>query len=134
MKKEFSAGGIVFKGHQILLTKSTGQGFFQFPKGHIDEGETLEEAATREVKEEGGVEAKIIKKIGSTEYFRTWNKSTYFKNVTYYLMEYLSGDPNNHDWEVEEAFWIDSKEALEKLSFKEDQEILKKALELKNGQ
>ncbi|MBI2335051.1 NUDIX hydrolase, partial [Candidatus Daviesbacteria bacterium] len=64
MKREFSAGGIVFnKKGQVLLTKHSQNHHWSFPKGLIDPGQTPQEAAVREVKEEGGVEAKIVEKI-----------------------------------------------------------------------
>lgn len=134
MKREFSAGGIVFnKAGQVLLTKSSGKGYWQFPKGRIESGQTSKEAAVREVKEEGGVEAEIIEKVADSKYVYPdpQIKEMIFKVVTFYLMEYLSGDPQNHHWEVEEAGWYESEEALKKLSFSDQKKFLKQALEMR---
>src|SRR3972149_7908804 len=130
MKREFSAGGIVFndKG-QVLLTKNSQNKHWSFPKGLIDPGQTTKEAALREVKEEGGIEAEIIDKIGYSKYVYTFNNEKIFKIVTYFLMKYLSGDPKDHDWEVEEAGWYEPGDALKQLTFSQDKEHLKKALE-----
>ncbi|MBI3109572.1 NUDIX hydrolase [Candidatus Daviesbacteria bacterium] len=131
MKREFSAGGIVFnKAGQVLLTKHSRNHHWSFPKGLIDPGQTSEQAALREVKEEGGVEAKILDKVGYSKYVYTLNREKIFKIVTYFLMKYVSGSPEDHDWEMEEAGWYEVEEALKKLTFSQDKTLLKKALEM----
>lgn len=130
MKREFSAGGIVFKDNKVLLTKHSQNKHWSFPKGLIDPGQTSQEAAIREVKEEGGVEAEILGKVGYNKYVYTLNGEKIFKVVTYFLMKYISGDPKDHDWEVSEAGWYTQDEALKQLTFSQDKELLKKALEI----
>jgi 8-oxo-dGTP pyrophosphatase MutT (NUDIX family) len=133
MKREFSAGGIVFNSSgQVLLTQNSSNHYWGFPKGMIDKGESSKEAALREVKEEGGVEANIIQKVNDSKFIYTRNGEKVFKNVTYYLMEYLSGDPKDHDFEVSEAGFYHVSEALEKLSFKSDKDLLHQALMIKD--
>lgn len=136
--REFSAGGVVFKKTPtqtlflIIQPKDTDR--WQFPKGHLDEGESSKEASVREVKEEGGISAKIIQKLGIQRYFFSLKKDKIFKTVTFFLMEYLDGDPKNHDKEVEEALFLTFEEAFEKLTFKKDKETLSQAREvLKQG-
>ncbi len=130
MKREFSAGGIVFKNGQVLVTQHSQNKHWSFPKGLIDPGQTIEEAAVREVREEGGVVAEIIGKVGYNKYVYTFEEEKIFKVVTYFLMKYISGDPKDHDWEVSEAGWYSPEDALKQLSFSKDKELLKKALEL----
>ncbi len=130
MKREFSAGGIVFKNGQVLLTKHSQNKHWSFPKGLIDPGQTSQEAALREVKEEGGVEAEILDKVGYSKYVYTLNGEKIFKVVTYFLMKYKSGDPKDHDWEVEEADWYTPEEALKQLTFSQDKQLLRKSLEM----
>lgn len=135
MKRVFSAGGIVFNQQgQVLLTQNSSNKYWGFPKGtiNLEKKESMKAAATREVKEEGGVEAEIIDKIGDTKYIFTQpeTKEKFFKIVSYYAMKYISGDPKDHDWEVSEAGWFEPEEALKKLSFSGDKEMLKKALEI----
>ncbi|MBU1031903.1 NUDIX hydrolase [Patescibacteria group bacterium] len=131
MKREFSAGGIVFNNKgQVLVTQHSQNKHWSFPKGLIDSGQTPEEAALREVKEEGGVKAEIIDKIGYSKYIYSLNGEKIFKVVTYFLMKYISGDPKDHDWEVEEAGWYEPEDALKQLTFNQDKELLKKALEI----
>ncbi len=146
MKREFSAGGIVLRlvpiksglaqdkflknKVEVLLTKHSQNHHWSFPKGLIDAGQTTEEAAIREVKEEGGVDAEIIEKIGYSKYVYSFNGEKIFKVVTYFLMKYLSGDPADHDFEVEDIGWYEPKDALKQLSFSQDKVLLKKALDL----
>lgn len=132
MKREFSAGGIVFNSKgQVLVTQHSQNHHWSFPKGLLDHPEqTTEESALREVKEEGGVEAEILGKVGYSKYIYTFNNEKIFKVVTYFLMKYLSGDPKDHDWEVEEAGWYEPEAALKQLTFSQDKELLKKALDL----
>lgn len=133
MKREFSAGGIVFNNEdKVLITRHSQNHHWGFPKGWIEQGQTIEEAAIREVREEGGVEAEIIDKVGHTKYTYIWEREKVFKVVTYFLMKYISGDPKDHDWEMEDAGWFDVEEALKILSFSRDKSLLKKALEMKN--
>lgn len=117
----------------MLLTKHSQNKHWSFPKGLIDEGQTTEEAALREVREEGGVEADIIDKVGYSKYVYSFNGEKFFKVVTYFLMKYVSGDHKDHDFEVEESGWYSPDEALKQLSFSQDKELFKKALELRNG-
>lgn len=131
MKREFSAGGIVINSQgQVLLTKHSQNRYWGFPKGLIDPDQTGKEAALREVQEEGGVEAEILEKVGESKYIYTFNNERIFKIVTYFLMKYISGDPKDHDWEMEEAGWFEIEEASKTLSFSKDKELLKKALEI----
>ena len=131
MKREFSAGGIVFNDQgQVLVTQHSQNKHWSFPKGLIDPGQTSEQAAVREVKEEGGVEAEIVDKVGYSKYVYTLNNEKIFKVVTYFLMKYISGNIKDHDWEVSDIGWFSPEEALKELSFSQDKELLKKALEI----
>lgn len=132
MKKEFSAGGIVFNNkREVLITQHSSNKYWSFPKGNPNQGESMKETALREVREEGGVAAEIIGRVGQVNYIYTdpRDQEKTFKIATYYLMRYLSGNPQNHDWEVSQAKWVGFEEALKTLSFKNDQEMLEKAYE-----
>lgn len=138
MKRQFSAGGIVFNNqNQVLVTQHSQNKHWSFPKGHIDPGETSEEAALREVREEGGIVAEIISKVGYSKFIYTQDAPArpaggekIFKVVTYFLMKYISGDSKDHDLEVSEAGWYTVENALKQLSYSQDKILLKKALEL----
>lgn len=131
--REFSSGGVVFRNGKWLVTKTTVSLLFpkqvwRLPKGHIDGKESPEEAALREVKEEGGVEAKIVKKIETIKYFYTHPENgKIFKFVTFFLMEWVADLPEGFDSETSEIAWLSFDEAYKTLSFSGEKQILKKA-------
>ena len=136
MKREFSAGGIVLNNGKVLLIKNAAlrdpkKAYWGFPKGHINPGEKSSGAALREIKEETGIEAEIVKKLGDSRYVFTKGGEKVFKVVVYFLLKYISGEIKPQDLEVLEVKWIDPERALGLLSFKKDQEFLQKAMELK---
>ncbi|MDO8341399.1 MAG: NUDIX domain-containing protein [Candidatus Woesebacteria bacterium] len=134
--REFSSGGVVFKENKWLVTKSSisdlyPKAVWRLPKGWIDEGETLEETAIREVKEEGGVEAKILNKIETIKYFYSSpDKGKVLKFVTFFLMEWVKDFPEGFDGETSEIIWLPFEEAYKLLSFSGEKQILKKAQSL----
>lgn len=139
MKREFSAGGIVFNSlGQVLLINNSAlrdpkKSYWGFPKGHIEEGEKSEQAALREVEEETGIKAKVIKKLGDSRYIYTRDGEKIFKVVVMFLMEYLGGEIKPQVEEVLAVEWFTTKEALEKLSFSRDKDLLKQFPENKDG-
>ena len=98
-----------------------------FPKGLVDEGEDRKTTALREVNEEGGVQAKIVAELPPAEYFYKLEGETIKKKVFYFLMEYLSGDPEDHDWEMEAANWVPIEKVEDTLSFSSDKKIFQEA-------
>jgi len=136
MKFEHSAGGIVFKKEKdkilILVTQHSGHHGWVFPKGLIDEGEDKAATALREVREEGGVEAKIIQELPAVEYFYKFEGQTIKKKVTYFLMEYISGNIEDHDWEMEAAEWLPVDQVEDRLSYKTDKQVFSEAKKLLN--
>lgn len=154
--REFSSGGVVFKkekGEILWLVRKTSASelypkqYWMLPKGRIDDAESdlpgpmasgkikadeksLQTAALREVGEEAGVEAKIIKKIGTSMYsFTDPMVGKILKFVTFYLMEYIRDLPEGHDWETEEVRWLPFVEAKKLLSFGGEKQMLSKAKE-----
>lgn len=104
--------------------------------GPISSGEVkatekdLQTGALREVREEGGVIAKIIKKIETSKYFMTSTRGRVMKFVTFYLMEYVEDAPEGFCFETSETLWLSFDEAYKKLTFSNEKQILKKAFEL----
>ncbi len=143
VKLEVSAGGIVFKkskdNHQklniswLIVQHSQHKGWV-FPKGLVGDKnilESMKEAALREVEEEGGVKAKIINdRPIVTKYQYIWQGFLIKKTVYYFLMEYISGDPKNHDWEVSQAKFVSEEEVKKTLTYQSDKEAFQKALSL----
>ena len=128
MKREFSAGGIVLRAGEVAVVIPR-KGVVALPKGHPDGDETLEQAATREVREETGLVAEPRGKLGEVRYWYTFRGERVLKSVTFFLFDYVSGSVEDHDDEVESAEWIGLKEATERLSYKGEREMARKALD-----
>lgn len=134
--REYSAGGIVYKKQNdqllILLIRTSGttaqerDNVWTFPKGHINEGESDEIAAIREVREESGVNAKIIQNLGKSQYSFISHKQKIDKMVSWYIMEYISGSIDDHDDEVAEVKWLDINEVSAQLIYQLDKDNLEK--------
>lgn len=127
MNKVISAGGIVIRNNlnkQILLTIYTHIKGLGFPKGHVEEGESIEVAAIREVTEETGLtELRIVKKLGVYSKIATERDGTpVAKDIHMYLME---SDKLNFHQEAEEKYdWFDIDEAVSQMAVDEDRNFL----------
>ena len=148
MKFEFSAGGVVFRrktknkkqtNFEILLGQHSQHHGWVFPKGIIgdhpssDSGrakETQEDAALREVEEETGIVAKIVKPLKPATYWYNFEGEKIKKTVYYFLMEFVGGDTKNHDWEMEKVEWILKEEVENRLTYKSDREVWQEAKKL----
>jgi len=130
---QHSAGGVVLRGElpliEVLLIKPAGRDRWQLPKGGIDQGEAAEQAAVREVREEGGVEARIIASLEPIGFFYQMSGRRIRKTVDFFAMQYVSGSPNAHDSEVDEARWFSAEDAARALTFKTERQSLAAAIE-----
>jgi len=130
---EYSAGGVVYRhnGAQIdvALIYRTRHDDWSLPKGHIEAGESREQAALREIKEETGLEVRIVRPLGEAVYFfRKRGGDLVRKTVYHYLMEALTTELGKPNWEVTEARWVPIAEARGLLSYEKDRDIIGKAL------
>ena len=133
--ERISAGGVafrVFEGQtEIAIIRSARERRWQLPKGLIDPGETEEEAAIREVREEAGIICGLLGKIDSIEYWYVdrWGEEPVrvHKYVHFYLMKYASGSTVDHDHEVEEVRWAQIDDAVRQLAFTAEKTIVGKA-------
>jgi 8-oxo-dGTP diphosphatase len=134
MKFEFSAGGIVYKRKDgqtfILVAQHSQHHGWVFPKGLIDTGETKQQTAIREVKEETGISGKILKTLTPISYWYVFEGVKIKKTVYYFVMEYQSGDTEDHDFEMERVEWIPSDKVKERLSYKSDKKVWEEAEKL----
>jgi bis(5'-nucleosidyl)-tetraphosphatase len=144
MPIETSAGAIIFRRKPLVVATPRGkkevflflllhykEKHWDLPKGHIEKGETLEETTKREVKEETGISnIEILPKFKETiKYFFKWNDKNVMKFVTFFLAETKEKEVKLSDEHI--GFeWLEFEAALEKLTFKNAKEILKKANDL----
>lgn len=124
---QHSAGGIVLYRGNVLLIEARRTLRWQLPKGHLEHGETPQQAAVREIREETGAAVTVIEPAGEVEYrFRGPRGVWIFKHVDYYLCAFAhqasrSCDPR----EVERAEWHPWDRALELLAFANERELLR---------
>jgi 8-oxo-dGTP pyrophosphatase MutT (NUDIX family) len=119
----------------VALTKRRtlkGNEAWGLPKGGIEQGETNESAALREVREETGLEAEIVEPLPSITYWFAWppDRARYRKTVHWYLMRMTGGDPGAHDDEVEEVRFVAFPAAVRMASYGSEKKILRKAAEI----
>ena len=133
--EQTSAGGVAYRlageREEVALISVRPSGRWQLPKGIVDKGETPEQAALREVREEAGVETDLVAPIETIQYWyygdRRGERVRYRKQVHFYLLAYRAGDVRDHDREVQEARWFGFAEAARLLAFKSEREVLLKA-------
>jgi 8-oxo-dGTP pyrophosphatase MutT (NUDIX family) len=98
------------------------------PKGHLDRGETPEQAAAREVREETGVQAQLVDELGEIGYWYVRGGRRVAKRVRFFLFRFVSGDVVDHDEEVLEARWLEIERAREQLTYAGEREMVERAL------
>ena len=138
----FSAGGIVFRVTAPLASAETGvpmpqieialvgrvrEHIWTLPKGTPTPGETREQTALREVREETGLDTRIVGEAGAIEYTFTRRGVRYIKQVFHYLMLATGGSVAHHDHEYDEARWFPFADALRALTYENETEIVRRA-------
>jgi 8-oxo-dGTP pyrophosphatase MutT (NUDIX family) len=130
--QQHSAGGVVVKRAgtrvQVLLIKPRGRDRWQLPKGNIDTGESPDESAVREVREEGGVDAEILSPLEPVTFFYQMGGQKFVKTVEFYLMLFRSGSPADHDDEVDDARWFPAEQAVETITFNSERKVIEEAI------
>jgi len=138
IEAQFSAGGVAFRqrtggGMEVALIAVGEKLRWQLPKGTIEHGEAPEAAALREVREEAGVQTEIVELLDVVEYWYVGDsrgrRVRFHKKVHFYLMRYVAGDVADHDHEVREARWMPIDEAIERLAFKNERNVVVRAKE-----
>ena len=134
---QVSAGGVAFRitgtTIEVALISVGKDNRWQLPKGIVDPGESPEVTAVREVREEAGLQTELLDQLDKSEYWYVGNKSSqrvrFHKFVYFYLLRYSSGNIEDHDWEVNEARWVEINQAQQLLAFKSERLVVAKAAE-----
>ena len=132
-EREYSAGGVVVRdGHCIVIVPTRraadGSAVLALPKGHPEAGESAADAALREVREETGVRAGLVAKLGDVRYFYMREGRRIAKVVSFFLLDYIAGELDEHDHEVERAEWMELERAARELSYRGEREMAAAAL------
>ena len=149
--RAFSAGGVVFRLHadsaheekgtsgkwedaqysnmsvEVVLVGRSHSGIWALPKGTPESGETLEQVAVREVQEETGLKVRLITYIGNITYSFVHDRIRYQKQVRHFLFEAIGGDTSLHDAEYDRVEWFSIPEALRRLTYQNEVNILSQA-------
>ena len=131
----YSAGGVIYKktggSFNVALIATKNRTVWTLPKGIIDKDESPEMAAVREISEETGLVGRIAGRLGDKSYwfFLRDENAKCKKTVTYFLLEYISGEPSDNSPEVDEARWFPIEQAFEFLAYRSDRDILSMAKE-----
>ena len=149
--RAFSAGGVVFRlisgdsnekkdtsdqrrnaqysnmSVEVALVGRSHSGMWALPKGTPESGETLEQVAVREVQEETGLEVRLIAYIGNISYSFVHDKIRFQKQVRHFLFEAIGGDTSLHDAEYDRVEWFSIPEALRRLTYQNEVNILSQA-------
>ncbi|RJR17495.1 MAG: NUDIX hydrolase [Nitrospiraceae bacterium] len=140
IKKRISSGGVIYRTGadrtgadvEVAIVSVRGGKAWCLPKGIINKGEDPPTAALREVREETGLSGEIINEIGRTSYWYYLKEEMIRVNKTvhFFLMKYLDGSTDDHDHEVDEAVWLPIDDAMKKLSYKSERDMVRKAKDM----
>jgi 8-oxo-dGTP pyrophosphatase MutT (NUDIX family) len=143
-RREVSAGGLIWRRKsdgsiRVVLVRPAGRSTWVLPKGHLEKGETVAQAAIREAREETGLTVGEIEPLGEISYVyssRERNGATLiriFKRVHFFVMVHTGGDPSAHDSETDEVAWLSFDEALSRATHPSEQALIAKARVMLGG-
>ena len=130
-EREVSFGGVVVRGEDVIVIVPRGRRrVLGLPKGGPDPGESPEETAAREVREETGVTATVRDRLGQVDYSYRRRGRRIDKTVHFFLCQFVAGDTADHDHEVRDARWMPLREARRRLSYPGERAMIERALSI----
>jgi 8-oxo-dGTP pyrophosphatase MutT (NUDIX family) len=118
---------------QVLLVHRRSPRLWALPKGTPDSGETVEETALRETREETGLQVAIERRLQSIRYFFVRGSTRFHKTVHFFLMKPVGGRLEDHDAEFDEVAWVDLEEAMAILNHATERSVVEEAAGLLTG-
>jgi 8-oxo-dGTP pyrophosphatase MutT (NUDIX family) len=132
--EETSAGGLVVdeRGRAALIARTDRRGrlLWSLPKGHLEEGESLEAAAVREVSEETGITGRVLAPLGVIDFYFTAADRRVHKTVHHYLLVAEGGELSAADIEVDDVDWVPLEELTERLAYADERRLIAKVPDL----
>ncbi len=135
--EEVSAGGLVVdrgggdpRAALIGRLDRRGRLLWSLPKGHLEEGETAEDAAVREIREETGIEGRVLASLGTVDYWFVAENRRIHKTVHHYLLEASGGELSDEDVEVSAVAWVPLGEVRGRLAYDGERRLVVVAAEL----
>ncbi len=134
IENHVSSGGVVYRLNgdclEVVLCGRNEPVTWSLPKGTPDAGETIEQTALREVREETGLDVVIEDFIRSIKYWFSRDGVRIHKTVHFFLMSPIGGSPDRHDPEFDRVGWFDFAVAIETLTYKNEAHVVEEASKL----
>lgn len=131
--RDVSSGGVITRSDgqalEVILVGRARPERWSIPKGTPLPGETLEETAMREVREETGLRVQILERLGDITYWFSARGVRHHKTVHFYLLEAVGGNLEDHDWENDYVAWVSEVDARQRMSFASEIAIVERAIE-----
>jgi 8-oxo-dGTP pyrophosphatase MutT (NUDIX family) len=130
-ERETSYGGVVVRGDDVIVIVPRGRHrVLGLPKGGPVAGESPEQTAAREVREETGITVSVSDRLGQVDYTYRRGGRRIAKTVHFYLCRFEAGDTADHDHEVDDARWMPLHEARHRLSYPGERAMIERALSI----
>ena len=136
--EETSAGGLVVdrngggpaRAALIGRTDRRGRLLWSLPKGHVEAGETAEDAAVREVAEETGITGRVVAPLGTIDFWFVADGRRIHKTVHHFLLVALDGELSDDDVEVQEVAWVPLDELAGRLAYADERRLVEQVPQL----
>ncbi|MGH3867770.1 MAG: NUDIX hydrolase [Pseudonocardiaceae bacterium] len=129
---ETSAGGLVVDtktGRAAVIGRLDRRGrlLWSLPKGHVEQGETVEQAAVREVAEETGIDSAVVAALGNIDYWFVTEDRRVHKTVHHFLLRAVGGELSDADVEVTEVAWVPLADLPARLAYADERRLVQRA-------